>query len=415
EAPVPAPAEEAPVPAPAEEAPVPAPAEEAPVPAPPAEEAPAPVKREASRPVVSIGQQTGWNAAPGYVVKPGDTLDKISEETGIPAERIRSVNDLKVDNNTVAVPAPRTGHKSGKTTGSTGNIESIGNNQESPMPQVMYKIRKGESLWLIGRNLGIPYQEIMEANGLKDHLIYPGQELIIPGLEIVNGMISYRIKEGDTLYFIGQALGVDFKDIMSLNGITDIWIYPDQELLIPDNNSATLYEVQEGENLADVAGRFDISADVIQGHGVSDDELYVGQVLVIPKSPVVSRANRATAVMATGSELEILARTIYAEARGEVYEGQVAVGAVIMNRLKKSGFPKTIKDIVYQPGAFTAVDDGQINLNPGREAFRAAKEAMDGSDPSFGALYYWNPNKATSKWVWTRPIIRQIGNHVFAR
>ena len=119
--------------------------------------------------------------------------------------------------------------------------------------------------------------------------------------------------------------------------------------------------------------------------------------------------------MEAKTNLEMMARAIYAEARGEIYKGQVAVGGVIMNRLKNAAFPKTIRDIILQPGAFSAVDDGQINLTPDSVAYKAAQEALNGVDPSLGALYYWNPKVATSKWIWSRPIIAQIGNHVFAR
>ena len=138
---------------------------------------------------------------------------------------------------------------------------------------------------------------------------------------------------------------------------------------------------------------------------------------MIPKSPNVSRNSRATmsAIDAEAGDLELIARAIYGEARGETYEGMVAVGGVILNRLEHKDFPDSIRSIIFQPGAFTAVEDGQINLEPDAQAYKAAREAMDGDDPSMGALYYWNPNEATSKWIWTRPIIKQIGNHVFAK
>ena len=336
-----------------------------------------------------------------YVVQPGDTLEKISQETGVSVERIKRVNGLAVAGNSIAEPKEDAAEK-----------ESA-----AVVPTVTYKVRIGESLWLIGRTLGIAYQEIMKANNITDHLIYPDQELRIPGLESENGVIKYLIKKGDTLYFIGKALGISWEDIMSLNGLTDIWIYPDQEFLMPDKNRSSLYKVQEGDTLAGVAEKFDVDAEDITGHEISGHKLYVGQVLIIPREPSASSGIESilTAIEVVGTDLEILARAIYGEARGELYEGQVAVGAVIMNRLKTAGYPKSIRDIVYQPGAFTAVDDGQINLTPDALAYRAAEEAMNGADPSLGAVYYWNPDTATSEWVWTRPIIKQIGNHVFAR
>ncbi|NLB53364.1 MAG: spore cortex-lytic enzyme [Syntrophomonadaceae bacterium] len=109
-----------------------------------------------------------------------------------------------------------------------------------------------------------------------------------------------------------------------------------------------------------------------------------------------------------------LARVIHGEARGEPYNGQVAVAAVVLNRVKAKIFGNTIQEVIHQPGAFTAVSDGQFYLKPNAASFKAAEAALNGWDPTGGALYYWNPVTATSKWVWSRPIITQIGRHVFA-
>ena len=116
----------------------------------------------------------------------------------------------------------------------------------------------------------------------------------------------------------------------------------------------------------------------------------------------------------SSSDVALLARLIHAEARGESYTGQVAVGAVVLNRVKSSSFPNTISGVIYQPYAFTCVNDGQINLSPNSTAFSAARDAMNGWDPSYGALYYYNPKVATSSWIYTRPTIITIGRHVFA-
>ncbi len=114
------------------------------------------------------------------------------------------------------------------------------------------------------------------------------------------------------------------------------------------------------------------------------------------------------------SELDMLARIIYAEARGESYKGQVAVGAVVMNRMASSSFPNSIKGVIEQPRAFTAVDDGQYNLTPDKTAYQAAQEAVKGYDPTNGALYYFNPETATSDWIWSRKQTIKIGRHIFA-
>ena len=116
----------------------------------------------------------------------------------------------------------------------------------------------------------------------------------------------------------------------------------------------------------------------------------------------------------SNSDVYLLARLIYGEARGESYIGQVAVGAVVMNRVKSSSFPNTISAVIYQPYAFTAVADGQINLTPNARAISAAKEALNGYDPSYGSLYYYNPATATSSWIFSRKTVVTIGRHVFA-
>ena len=114
------------------------------------------------------------------------------------------------------------------------------------------------------------------------------------------------------------------------------------------------------------------------------------------------------------NDLYLLAKCVHAEARGEVYVGQVAVAAVILNRVKSPEFPNTISGVIYQPWAFTAVHDGQINLEPNQSAYNAARDAMNGWDPTYGCLFYYNPEVATSKWIFTRQTVVTIGKHVFA-
>ena len=117
------------------------------------------------------------------------------------------------------------------------------------------------------------------------------------------------------------------------------------------------------------------------------------------------------------SEIQLIARAINGEARGEPYEGQVAVGAVILNRVKDSRFPNSIAGVIYEPGAFTAVADGQINvpIKEGSTVLKAAQDAMDGWDPTGGCVYYFNPATATNKWIWSRPFVKMIGKHRFCK
>ena len=132
---------------------------------------------------------------------------------------------------------------------------------------------------------------------------------------------------------------------------------------------------------------------------------------------VNDREENAYAAGVTQSDNQLLARAVNGEARGEPYEGQVAVAAVILNRVKHSSFPNTIAGVIYQPGAFTAVADGQINvpIDPNSTVYKACKDALNGWDPSGGAIYYFNPNTATSSWIWSRPLIKVIGKHRFCK
>ena len=115
------------------------------------------------------------------------------------------------------------------------------------------------------------------------------------------------------------------------------------------------------------------------------------------------------------SETYLLGRLVHGEARGEPYVGKVAVGAVVLNRVRHPSFPNTISGVIYQTGAFDAVTDGQINLEPDSESLRAARDAMNGWDPTGGCLYYYNPAKTSNKWILSRPIMMRIGNHVFCK
>ena len=115
----------------------------------------------------------------------------------------------------------------------------------------------------------------------------------------------------------------------------------------------------------------------------------------------------------TSSDLNLLARVIYGEARGEPYTGQVAVAAVVLNRVRSASFPNTIAGVIYQSGAFDCVADGQINLTPNATAKSAAQDALNGWDPTYGCLYYYNPRTATNKWMLSRPVKLSIGNHAF--
>ena len=133
------------------------------------------------------------------------------------------------------------------------------------------------------------------------------------------------------------------------------------------------------------------------------------------KAMGITSSQSSQGTSSNSSNVNLLARVIYGEARGEPYTGQVAVGAVVLNRVKSSSFPNTVAGVIYQSGAFSVVNDGQINLTPNDTARKAATDALNGWDPSYGSIYYFNPKTATSAWIWSRPHVITIGNHRFCK
>ncbi len=149
-----------------------------------------------------------------------------------------------------------------------------------------------------------------------------------------------------------------------------------------------------------------LSADGIVGSATA-------KAMGVSLSGTVSSGGTTTSGKLNNSDLYLLSCCVYGEARGESYTGKVAVAAVILNRVKSSKFPNSISGVIYQQGAFTCVSDGQINLGTNDECTRAAQDAMNGWDPTGGAIYYFNPATATSKWIWSRPQLVTIGKHIF--
>lgn len=139
--------------------------------------------------------------------------------------------------------------------------------------------------------------------------------------------------------------------------------------------------------------------------------------LIIFLINILEAENISYAASSGTSDIQLMARAINGEAGGEPYEGQVAVGAVILNRVKDSKFPNSISGVIYQPGAFTAVSDGQINqpIKEGSTVYKAAQDAKNGWDPTGGCIYYFNPQTATNKWIWSRPHVKTIGKHRFCK
>lgn len=151
-----------------------------------------------------------------------------------------------------------------------------------------------------------------------------------------------------------------------------------------------------------------------QKNGLTADGI-VGEKTAEALGLQLSSSSGGSSSGGSDSNIYLLAQCINGEARGESYKGQVAVGAVILNRVKSSKFPNTIAGVIYQQGAFDAVSDGQINQTPSDSCLKAARDAMNGYDPTGGCLYYYNPATTTNKWMLSKPVSLRIGNHVFCR
>ncbi|MDD2497165.1 MAG: LysM peptidoglycan-binding domain-containing protein [Desulfitobacteriaceae bacterium] len=278
-----------------------------------------------------------------------------------------------------------------------------------------YIVQPGDTLYLIGRQFNTNVDSIMKNNGLSSTNIYPGQALYVP---TQSG--KYIVKSGDSLYTISRLFSTSVDNLIKLNGLKSTSIYPGQALNVPS------YTVKPGDTLYLLSQKFGLSVASIKSlNGLTGNTIYPGQKLLITggSGAAATTGTRTASVTASRSgsnysrsEVLLLARLINGESRGEPYEGQVAVGAVVLNRIKSSLFPNTLSGVIYQKNEFSVINDGQINLSPSTTAIKAAENAMSGWDPSNGALYYWNPAKSpNNRFLNSRPIVARIGNHVFAR
>lgn len=235
----------------------------------------------------------------------------------------------------------------------------------------LYTVKAGDTLWKIAKEYETTIEAIAEMNQISNvSIIRVGQELFIPRPGIVHSFVTHVVRPGDTIGGIAKLYEVDLRSIISLNKLENPdRIFPGEKLLVP------------------------IRSDALSSRG--------GARVVI--------ASRDLSM-----DLFLLARVIFAEARGEPFEGQVAVGAVVLNRVRSPRFPNTIEEVIYQPGQFKPVEDGTINLIPDDTAIKAARLALAGEDPTKGALYFYNPKIAKNGWWFEkREKMAIIGDHIF--
>lgn len=236
---------------------------------------------------------------------------------------------------------------------------------------IYYTVKPGDTLYGVGKKFSLNYRVLMENNKLSSDTIRPGLKLNVTP---ANYQV-YTVKLGDTLFRIAQNYGLKVAELQKLNGITGTTIMPGMKLMISTGSGA--------------------------GHEYN-------------AKPVIGRKFNVTK-----EDIRLLAQLIHAEARGEPLNGQIAVGAVIMNRLVSGSFPERIREIIYQRTKgvyqFTPVQDGQIRLEPNQDSYYAAERALKGEDPTGGALFFYNPETSSDQWIKTLPVTKIIGNHVFAK
>lgn len=236
--------------------------------------------------------------------------------------------------------------------------------------------------------------------------------MILPGT--ASFAAQYSVVKGDSLYTIGSLFNTTSSSIMKENNLSSTMIYPGQKLTVP----ATEHIVASGDTLYLIGKRYSVTLDSLRkANNKWDNIIYPGQKLLVPatKQGSVTMSNK-TAVQYNNSDHDLLARLITAEAESEPYNAKVAVAAVVLNRVKDSRFPNTIKDVIYEKSGgyyqFTPVENGWIYKPASEAAKRAAFDALNGIDPSNGAMFYFD-DSTTNKWLWSKPLAARIGRMVF--
>ena len=280
----------------------------------------------------------------------------------------------------------------------------------APDFKLIYVIQTGDTLSEVADKYNVSIDKLKEVNDIKKgKIIKAGEELIIPKKESEKNkkpkLFSNKIKSDN------ESFSFDNNSTYSIRVNDNIQKI---DVDIPSSQLIT-YHVSLGDTLYELARDFNTCTGVIMALNYLENSIIrAGDNLKVPINNLTEREVLSKTI--TNKELELLARVIFGEARGEPYIGQVAVGAVVINRVVSSYFPDDFRSVIYQSGQFSAVADGQINLKPNRTAYRAAREALNGKDPTRGAMYYYNPRIAKNKWWFdTREPLVTIGEHVFAK
>ena len=285
----------------------------------------------------------------------------------------------------------------------------------APNLSLIYVIQQGDTLSEISDEYEVSIEKIKKENNIKNGKnIKMGDELVIPfDISIKNS--SNNKKNNEDIYF-DKYTSEKTKLSFSINTHYAARINPGQQLPDVDDiprDKIITYNVGPGDTLYDLARDFSTTIGTILAlNNKENSVLRSGERIKIPIHNLTP--HQVLNQRVSKQELNLLARAVYGESRGEPYLGQVAVAAVIINRILSPQFPDTFAEVIYQQGQFSAVGDGQINLRPNQTAYRAARDALNGKDPTNGALYFYNPETATRvEFFQGRRVITKIGNHLF--
>jgi Cell wall hydrolyses involved in spore germination len=252
-------------------------------------------------------------------------------------------------------------------------------------------VQRGETLWGLAQSHHTTVDEIVKLNNVKNlDIIREGESLCVP-----NRVVKDKPEKSKNIIVSHNTVNLPW------------WVNALRGYFVQQKSTIQTYEIFVNQETADPPLINTLPDDIAAVNKPTVQKT----ASVGPESQVLSRS---LGYSVSKEDVELLTRVIHGEARGENFEGQVAVGAVVLNRLKDPRFPKTIRAVVYQSGAFTAVDDKQIQLDPNDQSYKAAEAALSGQDPTDGALFYFNERLATDRWIKSRSVVKRIGNHTFS-
>ncbi|MGM0470673.1 MAG: cell wall hydrolase [Bacillota bacterium] len=294
-----------------------------------------------------------------------------------------------------------------------------GVNLAAPQFKLHYKVSTGDSLYEIANQFGVSVQQLRKTNNLNNESIRTGDKLVIP----YNHQTEINQEKNKSYQFDRKLLAKlrnNSDQNFAINQLKQeeivVKISQDSSAEVDLSQLRTLdYYVKPGDTLYELAQEFNTTVAVIRKLNDLKEETVIrlDDKLALPINNLSPKEVLSKTI--SQRELSLLARLISAEARGEPFIGQVAVGAVVLNRVLSRQFPDAIRDVIYQSGQFSVVSDGTINRQPTQKSYRAAKNALSGQDPSRGALYFYNPQTAkTMWWLSNRRTLVRIGDHVFA-